>query len=61
MVVKEETPMEGTYKTKILVEKLLYATLLELEKAKVDVMKWKRVAEDSKGKHREEASQELER
>jgi hypothetical protein len=34
------------------VEKLLYATLLELEKAKVDVIKWKRMAKDNKGKHK---------
>jgi hypothetical protein len=59
-MVKEEKPLEGTSKTKTHVEKLLYATLLELEKAKVDVIKWKRVEEDNKGKQKEEASQELE-
>jgi hypothetical protein len=42
------------------VENLLYATFLELEKAKVDVIKWRRVATDNEGKHKEEASQELE-
>jgi hypothetical protein len=60
-MVKEEKPLEGTSKTKTPVEKLLFATLLELEKAKVDVIKWKRVAEDNKGKQKEEASQELEK
>jgi len=29
-----------------------------LEKAKVDVIKWKRMTEDNKGKHKEEAPQE---
>jgi len=49
---KEEIPLpiKGTSKTKTSVEKLLFATLLELEKAKVDVIKWKRVVEDNKGK-----------
>jgi hypothetical protein len=42
------------------VEKLLYATLLELEKSKVDAIKWKRVAKDNKGKLKEEVAQELE-
>jgi hypothetical protein len=49
-MVKEEKPLEGTSKTKTLVENILYATLLELEKDKIDVIKWKRVAEDNKGK-----------
>jgi DNA anti-recombination protein RmuC len=34
--------------------------MLELEKAKVDAIKWKRVAKDNKGKIKEEVSQELE-
>jgi hypothetical protein len=59
-VMKEEIPMEGTSKTKTHVEKLLYATLLELEQAKVDAIKWKRVEEDNKGKMKEEVAQELE-
>jgi hypothetical protein len=58
--MKEERPMEGTSKTKTHVEKLLYATMLELEKAKVDAIKWKRVEEDNKGKMKEEVAQELE-
>jgi hypothetical protein len=58
-ITKEERPMEGTSKTKTLVGKLLYATLLELEKAKVDAIKWKRVEKDNKGKWKDEALQEL--
>jgi hypothetical protein len=58
--MKEETTLEGSYKTKPPMENLLYGTLLELEKAKVDVIKWRRVEEDNKGKHKEEDSQELE-
>ena len=60
-VMKEERPMEGTSKTKTPVEKFLYATLLELEKSKVDAIKWKRMVEDNKGKFKEEATQELEK
>jgi len=41
-MVKEEKPLEGTSKTKTFVEKLLFSTLLELERAKVDVTKWKK-------------------
>jgi hypothetical protein len=47
--VKEEIPMEGTSKIKILMDKILYRTFLELEKANIDSIKWKRVAEDNKG------------
>jgi hypothetical protein len=57
--MNEERLMEGTTKTKNHVEKLLYATMLELDKFKVDAIKWKRVAEDNKGKLKEEVSQEL--
>jgi hypothetical protein len=57
--MNEERLMEGTTKTKTHVEKLLYATMLELDKFKVDAIKWKRVAEDNKGKLKEEVSQEL--
>jgi len=49
-MVKEEKPLEGTSKTNTHVEKCLYETLLELEKAKVDVIKWKRVEKYNKGK-----------
>jgi len=42
--MKKERPMEGTSKTKTHMEKLLYATMLELEKSKVDAIKWKMVA-----------------
>jgi len=48
IVMKEEMPMKGTSKTKTIVEKLIYANLLELEKSKVDVIKCKRVEEDNK-------------
>jgi hypothetical protein len=41
--MKEEIPIEGTYKTKTHVEKLLYETMLELEKANVISIKWKKV------------------
>jgi hypothetical protein len=34
--------------------------MLELEKSKVDAIKWKRVLEDNKGKLKEEVAQELE-
>jgi hypothetical protein len=59
-IMKEERPMEGTSKTKNHVEKILYATLLELEKAKGDAIKWKRMVEYNKGKFKEEVAQELE-
>jgi len=41
------------------VEKLLYATLLELEQTKVDPIKWKGVEESNKGNLKEEATHEL--
>jgi len=41
-------PIEGTSKTRTPMENLLYATLLELEKAKIDVVKWKRMKEENK-------------
>jgi hypothetical protein len=52
--VKEEKPhpIEGTSKTNTPLEKLLYAALLELEKAKVNVIKWKIMEEDNKGKQK---------
>jgi hypothetical protein len=34
---------------------------LELEKAKVDFIKWKIVVEENKGKQKEEATQELDK
>jgi len=50
----EENPLsiEVTSKTKTPMEKLIYATLLELEKSKVDIIKWNRMAEDNNGKHK---------
>jgi hypothetical protein len=53
--------MEGTSKIKTPMEKFLYATLLELDKVKVDVIKWKRMVEDNKGKLKEEVSQYFEK
>jgi hypothetical protein len=38
----------------------MYATMLELEKSKVDSIKWKRVEKYNKGKIKEEDSCELE-
>jgi hypothetical protein len=50
--MKEEKrhPTKGTSKTKTHVEKLLFETLLELDKAKVDAIKWKIMVEEKKGK-----------
>ena len=42
-MVKEEKQLEETSKTNTLVQKLLFAILLELDKAKFDVINWKRV------------------
>lgn len=53
--------MEGTSKIKTPMENFLYATLLELDKVKVDVIKWKRMVEDNKGKLKEEVSQYFEK
>jgi hypothetical protein len=49
---KEEKQIKGTFKTKTPIENLIFATLIDLEKAKVDVIKWKRVEEEKKGKHK---------
>jgi len=59
-IMKEERPMEGTSRTKTHVEKIIYATLLELEKSKGDSMKWKTIEEYNKGKLKEEVAQDLE-
>jgi hypothetical protein len=43
----EAVSIEGTSKIKTLVENLLFATLLELDNSKVNVIKWKRVIEEN--------------
>jgi hypothetical protein len=53
--------IEGTSNTKTLVEQLFYATLLELEKSKVEAIKWKRMEKRSKGKQKEDGLGEMER
>jgi hypothetical protein len=52
---EKQLPLEGTSKAKTPAKILLYATFIELEKIKVEAIKWKRMVENSKGKQKEEA------
>jgi hypothetical protein len=51
-IEEKPLPYEGTSKTKTLVEKILYATLMELKKSNINVIKWKRMEGRNKGKYK---------